>query len=241
MPYHAATFQLLGFEPKHCGVAEAAVQRIETHLALSLPRSVRDWYVREDAVKILADHSNADPPISVDDFAVVSWRTRQLLPFRHENQGVCTWAIDLNGSDDPPVYVGVDTDGREWELLAFTFSRYVYSCVWDYRIVFGQPGLVQAQNRALSATSRSMLETLFRQEVQTHGWPGCTQYRFHGNGQAILIWDAPRQADWFIAGSTPETLESALVAVWNLDDVGQSLYDCSELGRKTLERIRNRE
>jgi cell wall assembly regulator SMI1 len=63
MSYHTATFQLLGFESQDSGAAEAAVQEVETRLAIPFPRSVRDWYVREDAVKILADHSNADPPI----------------------------------------------------------------------------------------------------------------------------------------------------------------------------------
>jgi hypothetical protein len=207
---------------------------------MSLPRSVRDWYEREDAVKILADHSHADPPIPTKDLAVLNWQSHKLLPFRHENQGVCTWAIDLNGSDDPPVYVDVDSNGREWQLLASSFSQYVYSCVWDYRLVFGQPGLVQAQNAALSPSVRGTLATLFGEEIQTHGWPGSTQYRFHRKGQAILIWDSPGEADWFVAAPTAEALESALVAVWSLDDVGKHLYDCSQLGKETLEKIRNR-
>jgi hypothetical protein len=125
------------------------------------------------------------------------------------------------------------------QLLASSFSQYVYSCVWDYRIVLGQPALVQPQNGALSPSALGTLSTLFREEIQMHGWPGSTQYRFHRDGQAILIWDEPKQADWFIAGPTAEALECALVAAWNLDDVGNSLYDCSELGREVLERIRS--
>jgi len=240
MAWHTRTFGLLGFEPHDCAAAEAAVQQAEKRLGMSLPHSVRDWYVREGAIKILADHSNADPPIPMKDFAVVGWQAHQLLPFRHENQGVCTWAIDLNGTDDPPVYVDVDTNGQEWQLLSSCFSQYVYSCVWDYRIVFGQPGLVQAQNGALSPSAHGTLTTLFEEEIETHGWPGCTQYRFHKNGKAILIWDRPEQADWFIAAPTREALESAVIAVWSLDDVGKSLYDCSALGRETLENIRSR-
>src|SRR5258706_593941 len=104
MSCHSATFQLLGFEPQNSGAAEAAVRQVEMRLAISLPKSVRDWYGRQDAVRILADHSNADPPIPMKDFALLDWQSHQLLPFRNENQGVCTWAIDLNGSDDPPVY-----------------------------------------------------------------------------------------------------------------------------------------
>jgi hypothetical protein len=238
MTWHTATFRLLGFEPQPSDAAETAIQQAEKRLATALPRSVRDWYLREDTVKILADHSNADPPIPIQEFAVLNWRSHQLLPFRYENQGGCTWAIDLNGSDDPPVYVDVDTNGSQWEPLASSFSQYVYSCVWDYRLVFGQPGLVEAQNAALSPSARGTLGTLFEEEIRTHGWPGSTQYRFHRNGQAILIWDSPGQADWFVAAPTAEALESALVAVWNVDDVGAGLYDRSELGKETLEKIR---
>jgi hypothetical protein len=240
MAWHTRTFGLLGFESQASAAAEVAVHQAERRLGMSLPPSVRDWYVREDALRILAEHSNGDPPVPLTEFAVLNWQSRRLLPFRHENQGVCTWAIDVNGSDDPPVYVDVDTDGREWQLLAPGFSQYVYSCVWDYRLVFGQPGLVEAQNRALSPSALGILGSGFRQEVQTHGWPGSTQYRFHRDRQAILIWDGPGQADWFVAAPTAETLESALIAVWQLDDVGKSLYDCSQLGRETLERVRTR-
>ena len=237
MSSHMATFSLLGFEPQNSDAAAAAIEEAEKRLGLSLPLSVRDWYLRQDAIKILAEHSNNDPPIPIEEFTLTNWQSHRLLPFRNENQGVCTWAIDLNRADDPAVYVDVDTNGKEWQLLASSFSQYVYSCVWDYRRVFGQPALVEAQNCALSPAALKTLTALFRQETQTHGWPGSTQYRFFKDGQAILIWSSERQADWFVGASSAETLECALVRVWDIDEVGKSFYDCSKVGREVLKKI----
>jgi hypothetical protein len=237
VPYHSATFRLLGFEPPEASADEAVVQEVEKRLGLSLPLSVREWYTRKDAVKILADHSNGDPPIPVKEFALKQWQVHRLLPFRIENQGICTWAIDLNGSDDPPVYVDVDSDGTEWQRLASRFSDYVYTCVWDYRIVFWQPALVQAQNTSLSKSALDNLAAMFSEQVQTHGWPGSTQYRFVRGGQAILIWAVEGGADWFVAAPEAEALERTLLAVWHLDNVGKCLYACpnSKLGKEALE------
>ena len=54
---------------------------------------------------------------------------------------------------------------------------------------------------------------------------------------AILVWSSDNQADWFIASPDAATLESAVRAVWALDDVGKSLYDSSEIGKAVLEKI----
>ena len=40
----------------------------------------------------------------------------------------------------------MDVDETGWQQQAATFSDYVYSCVWDYAVVFAKPALVQAQN-----------------------------------------------------------------------------------------------
>jgi hypothetical protein len=234
MAYHTATFRLLGFEPQHSNEEDASVREVEDRLGISLPKSVREWYAHHNAIQVLAEHSNGDPPIPLKKFALIDWRSLRLLPFRNENQGVCTWAVALDGSEDPPVYVDVDSSGREWRVLAPSFSAYVYSCVWDYRMIFGRPAMVQAQNGPLSRSALAVLAAAFAKEIQTHGWPGNTQYRFAKDGQAILIWSSEKQADWFVAAGDAATLERALGAVWDLDDLGKSLYDCSEIGKDVL-------
>jgi hypothetical protein len=238
MSYHTATYRLFNREPRTAVAMEAVLADAERRLGISLPPSVREWYGYEDAVSILAKHSNQDPPVEVRDFAAIERQSRLLLPIRHENQGVCTWAVALNGSEDPPVFVEVDSGGKEWQLLAPSFSAYVYSCVWDYQEVFGKPAIVQAQNVALSRTALDALGRNFTRELETQGWPGNTQHRFTNGTAAVLIWSAVGQADWFVAAPDAATLESILLAVWDIDAVGESFYACSPIGESVLEKIR---
>jgi hypothetical protein len=124
------------------------------------------------------------------------------------------------------------------KLLASTFSEYVFSCVWDYRMIFFQPAFVQAQNRVLSDFAVKALKGCFRQQVETNGWPGSTQFRFQNDQGAILIWVSEKQADWFIAAPDSVSLETILRSVWELDRVGDSLYETSRIGKAVLEKIK---
>ncbi len=219
--------------------AISEVECAEQCIGLGLPASVREWYCYHDATKILEQHSDQDPPIPLDKFAVIQWKSSSLIPFRYENQGVCVWSILLNGSDDPPVYVDVDSNGSVWQLQAPTFSAYVYACVWDYEIVLGQPGEAAAQNEPLSAQAIAKLERDFRAEPKTYGWPGSTQHRFAGKDHGILIWAADNQADWFVGAKDEAVMESVLRSVWRMDDVGKSFYDCCDIAKLVLAKIRN--
>jgi hypothetical protein len=145
----------------------------------------------------------------------------------------------LDGSDDPPVYVDVDTDGAEWQMQAPKFSACIYACVWDHVFVFDQPGLVQAQNEPLSAEALGHLRERFTEQPPTFGWPGSTQHRFAGKSQAILNWAGEDQADWFVGARDAKSLETALRAVWSADNIGVSFHDCSEIGNAGLDRIRS--
>ena len=239
MTYHGKTFGLLKAKPVLSPVAETAIAETEKRLGIAFPPSLHEWYACRDAIEILAAHSNQDPPIAIDAFAIIDWQSRRLLPFRYENQGVCTWAIVLDGSDDPPVCVDVDSVGKNWQPVTPTFSEHIYACVWDYRIVLDQPGLVQAQNESLSDSTIGSLRAGFAAELETHGWPGNTQYRFIRDRAAILLWSSNDQADWFIGAADAGSLEAVLKAIWNLDSVGQALYECSEIGKNVLGRIRS--
>ena len=236
--FHTATFRLLGIEPQVSPATVSEVESAERRLGLRLPSSVREWYGIEDAIDFLAKYSNQDWPIPLREFAVRVWKSHRLLPFKNENQGVCVWAIVLDGSDDPPVYVDVDSNGAQWNIQAPTFSAYVQACVWDYALVLDQPALVQAQNEPLSSDAINELSRSFSEQLRTFGWPGSTQHRFAGKDQAILIWSGDNQADWFVGARDEASLELALRAVWNLDGVGESFYDCSEVGKQVLDKIR---
>src|SRR5262245_21618212 len=116
--FHLATCRLLRKEPRMSAAAQSAVENVERRLGFRLPASVREWYCDDKAIDILAKYNNQDWPIRLEKFAVIEWNSLRLLPFKYENQGVCTWSISLDGSDDPPVYVDVDTDGKQWNMQA---------------------------------------------------------------------------------------------------------------------------
>jgi hypothetical protein len=235
---HSATFRLIGIEPQVSPAAAFDIEDAERRLGFRLPSSVREWYCNEEAIDLLAKYSNQDWPIPLREFAVKEWNTHHLLPFKNENQGVCVWAIMLDGSNNPPVYVDVDSNGAQWNMQAPTFAAYVYACVWDYVFVLDQPGLVQAQNEPLSSEALNELRRRFSEQPPTFGWPGSTQHRFAGKDQGILIWSAEGQADWFVSARDVGSLASALRAIWNLDGVGQSLWDCTEIGKVELDKMR---
>jgi hypothetical protein len=49
-----------------------------------------------------------------------------------ENQGVCTWAIALDGTDDPFVVVEKDSGTPPtWQMCTDSFSQWVYYLVHD--------------------------------------------------------------------------------------------------------------
>lgn len=236
--FHSHTFKLLECAPPESPTARAAVEKTEHRLGIRLPASVREWYSIDDAIDILAKYSNDDRPIALQEFALNEWESHRLLPFKIENQGVCVWAISIDASDDPAVYVDVDSNGAQWNMMAPTFSSYIYACVWDYVRVLHQQALVQAQNEPLSSGALEAVREWYDEEPATFSWPGNTQYRFAGDGHAILIWAGDDQADWFIGAREASALENALRRIWDVDHVGRSLYDCDEIGDVVLKKIR---
>jgi hypothetical protein len=154
--------------------AQTEIEEAERRLGLQLPRSIREWYSYEHDVSILAEHSNEDPPIDVRNFALLEWKSHRLLPIRNENQGVCVWAVELDGSDDPGVWVDVDSNGKQWHRLATSFSIYVYTCIWDYRHVLKREAIVQAQNRTLSEAASNISQAAsLRSRGHTDGRAVC--------------------------------------------------------------------
>jgi hypothetical protein len=145
--FHAKTFDLLGIEPSVSPSAVDLLEQVEERIGCRLPASVREWYELRGACRLLLEHSNDDPAVDISDLGQPEGDSRgagphdliadDLLLFRWENQGVCAWAIRLDGSDDPPVVVDVDTQFRTWTRCADSFSQHVYSWVWDYASVMG--------------------------------------------------------------------------------------------------------
>ena len=96
----------------------------------------------EGAVEIIARFSNADHPVSIEEMGCSLIESgRECLPdprkctflvFKRENQGVCAWAVLLDASADPPVFLDFDSRFNSPVKCSDSFSQYLYSCVWDY-------------------------------------------------------------------------------------------------------------
>jgi hypothetical protein len=142
----------------------------------------------------------------------------------------------LDDRDDPEVAVSYD-NLNEWQPQAHTFSDYIFSGIWDWGLVMPSEWLIQAQNGPLSEEALGHLRLLFRENVRTWGWPGDTQYRFEGDGQRLLIWNADGQADWWLAADDEQSLAEAARKIWHLDDVGKAFCANDEKGETALARI----
>lgn len=232
--FHQRAAVLLVPESRANYALPSYVLAAEESLGLTLPTSVREWYSLPDAMEILA-HSN-DPPIHPRDFALVEWRSHHLVPIRHENQGVCVWAVLIDGSDDPPVYIQLD-GSQDWVLAAKSFSDYVYACVWDFTQVDRRRLFVQAQNYSLSDAAYAELQRSFASAVTTFGWPGDACFRFGATDGGILIHTSDAQADWYVGADDEPGLESILRLIWRLDGVGRELYSDSVPVRAVLARV----
>jgi hypothetical protein len=249
--FHSKTFELLGREPEHSNDSAKLLDQVEKRIGNSLPPSVREWYEIEGACQILKQYSNCDRPLEIaelgepcgdtSDGGPHDLLTRNLLLFKWENQGVCAWAINLDGSDDPPVVVDVDTQFRKWQHCADSFSQYVHTCVWDYALVMqSAPSdslLVQAQNQPLSEHALDFLRANFQSELMTYGWPGQSQYRFFDGDQRILIWAGQDQADWHLIADNEESLGRLITRVAPFDSLASSLWSHAKEGTALLKKI----
>ena len=198
MAYHSKTISLLGLPIRTSPVARQTLDDLAKTVNQPLPAAVREWYELEDAVELIGRFSNCDHPVPIDALkrsllevrkeGLPDPRQNTFLVFKSENQGVCTWAVLLDGSADPPVFLDFDSAFNSPVKCADAFSQYLYSCVWDYsQVLAANSLLLQAQNSALSDEALESLCQSFDQECVTFGWPGERQFRFSRGDQRIQM------------------------------------------------------
>lgn len=236
--YHQRSFDLIRCSPKTASESVDALTLVENRIGRPLPPSVREWYSIEGACDLLLKYSNGDPPVAIATIGSRGLISEELLVFRHENQGVCSWAVWLNGDDDPPVVVSDDLDFRSYKFCTDTFSDYIYSCVWDYGWLFVPP-LIQAQNVPLSAAALEMLNRDFTRGLKTNGWPGDTQHRFFSKDHRILIWASKDQADWWLTADTGDSLADLARSLWKVDGLGRTFWANDSTGETILSQVKS--
>jgi hypothetical protein len=136
--FHARALALLETVPPVSAAATDELTKLERDRGIVLPPSVREWYALEGASELLRKgidgqgihldqlgrpHEGFEEPVDPVP------QGRMLLMV--ENQGVCAWAVRLDGSSDPPVDIEYDTMPEpEWHPFTPSFSQFVRYCVW---------------------------------------------------------------------------------------------------------------
>jgi hypothetical protein len=205
-----------------------------------LGRPFSDWY---------PEHDDPAKPHRLVDFVRAG-----LLVVMLENQGVCTWAVKLDGSDDPPVVVAVDSRRSaaspsevRWEPCAGSFSTFMYCRAWDQGCCLTNTLVMAfAQDKALAPGDLEFLQSHFSEGPQTHGHPGATNYRFFTGNSAILIWGGEDnegrggQADWWLTASSDEALLDLLYRVCHCGNLRETLYANDPRSQEVLDRLKQR-
>ena len=246
--FHEQTLRLLPLRPTLSERnAQILIER-EQALGIRFPASIREWYSLDRSVEMLHEYSNQDRPVPLEELGapVDRWYgtgprdflAQSLLLIMTENQGVSHWAVRLDGSEDPPVVVEVDSAPNEvWQPLARNFSEFIYCQVWDFMRSQTSCG---AQEVGLSVTELHYLQSTFAPGPVTHGWPGSSNYRFTTPTGRILIWHSPQEhgADWQLFADDADQLHLLLKAVWNCGQLAQTLYGHNRTAEETLFALR---
>jgi hypothetical protein len=247
LTYHADTIALLGTDVDTSHDAAALIQQIEREFGFTFPASLREWYSLANAHEILHEHSNDDAPVPIEEMLRPRTDTngggphdllsQGLIPIRYENQAVAVWAVRLDGTDDPPVVVDVDTQFRKWRPCATSFSQFLYTCVWDCRMVQFQDAFACTDNVPFDESQLDFLRATFNEGPTTSGWPRDRTYRFCLGSQALLFW-ADDVADWFLGADNEQDLESLIRRIGHLESLKDYLYSHTDAGNRVLARIK---
>jgi len=216
MDYHRHTLEMIRRWPPT--LSSEAIDAAARRLGITIPEAVRQWYSVGDAVQIRERYSNADYPTSPDDFTVERAQDNPVIEFLGENQGVCSWAFLLNGSDDPPVMINLDPPADEaWRYCVDRFSTFIYCRVFDH--IHWYDDLMYGEIYGpLSEGDLAFLRDRFREEPTTLNRANSQTYRFSQGERRMIIWTMEDQSDWYVSSDTKDDLEelkSILQSVWD--------------------------
>jgi hypothetical protein len=244
--YHQATLDLLQAAPLVSPTAVEAINHLQNRLRVPLPASVREWYSLRAATAWLAEYSNDDYPIPVEQFTAVESSREgrsadkqaraqpELMPILHENQYVWMWALQLTGTEDPPVVVALQQSGPwthwHWEPYADTFSTFVYTRVWDYQGLFS--GHALWGDTRCTAEELRFLQAHFIEEPHTVTYPTQITYRFAQGSERVLLWyDEAGRTSWTLSAASEDALEHLLDTIGSCGALAEGVPDLARFER----------
>jgi hypothetical protein len=232
--YYRKAAEVLGFPLNATSDASWHLWARENNL--SLPASLLEW-VRWDGLRLLERYSNQEQVYKTPSFQrLYTSRGIQALHLITENQGEWHIGVGLDG-DDPPVYAtsslsfddsvdeeDLDATVGRWQLLATSFSEFVFAWLIDFitarydslplsleRIRL-EPWLQYSERKFVKTKSFTeqdlkIFADYFEVGPVTNYVPDIydnAQHRFYKAGQIVNIASDERLASWAILAKTSE-------------------------------------
>ena len=197
----AEIFRVGGAEPSQSAGAQALIAGLEQQIGASIPGIFRQSLLLANGEELLHRFSYCDAPIPFVDLGRVPahWSgydpfQHKVLPFMHENQGVCTWAVPFDEGEDPRVLVEVDSGvPPKWQTAAKLFSVWLQCQVADWQVLQALALLLRPQSlmrRVLhcsAAASRKVRRPTRGLAVETTGSPTHARSCCFGTRRASAI------------------------------------------------------
>jgi len=231
LKFHAPAFSLLHITPQRSEEARASLNTLERALGHALPASVREWYSLSGVPEIMKEICMIHDPVTLDELLDADQGTnfydpdlgKVALPLINENQAVWLISCILDGSDDPPVYLGYNLDSHmDWKLHAAHFSEFIHAWAWDY-VVFTRDYCLDV-TKHLTESDAERLKSGFDHGPTTYCgnaiyiFEQCDRYS-RGDQKIILMQhDASRRHTWASAESG-DSMAKLLEGPWSRGNV----------------------
>ena len=140
LKYHQKTFDLLQISPSLCEKSVEQIYDFEIQYKVNVPPSLREWYSIENHMAILQhlidrtlNHNLINLTNSFTFGQMLDWLPTDLkyIYILEENQCCFHMAVELTGSDNPPVLFRHYEPEASWELHAESFSDWLLAITWD--------------------------------------------------------------------------------------------------------------
>lgn len=252
--YHREIFNLARQVPTLQEVSDL-FEQIENAYHLQLPPSVREWYSLVEGTEILAQYSNADHPLRLQEMLedAPEWHQQQwhemgertptdapTLPFLWENQEVFVACLLIDGSDNPPVIAW--DDDFEWKPWNDHFSEFLLEWIWNY-LDYGQmpemltgPNL-RAERVPLTSAALDLLKEHFVAEAPIYS-PSIL-HTWVREDQLIRIWNRGDAAHWWLFADSKASLAELVHLLQPLGTLTEALSaNKYSIGAEVLQELR---
>ncbi|RKZ51888.1 MAG: hypothetical protein DRR16_30955 [Candidatus Parabeggiatoa sp. nov. 3] len=251
LKYHQKTSHYLKKEPV---ISEEALEQLaaaEKRCGLTFPASVREWCSIKDAMKFLQYFQNDDSSFlkrsPFEDIEVIGekWHDKEgddvaidlddsdqdwgqdFLVIMHEYEIGSRYAVKLDGSDEPPVFLDRDSAPQIiWQYYANSFSEFIYHCFWYWNMALTKKTFQfrAHTDQRLNQHDFAFLEQHFKQENRiTPTYSTKVVYRFSQADQQIIVGLEDKNTHWELSANSPSSLFELADQVWHCNGLSAAL------------------